>query len=227
MLSELSEQGKGSFQDRNGESMSRFHDEFFKQRGTRHDKLMMKAVSNAGIEKILGEKPVLEKQEVPKTAKALMGKDYNGNPVLVCDLETDLPSNVKYAIEQRGVEIAVHESITEKIDYETEVICRSGSFIVGYADILIKYRIDHRATGSMDGYEASRHLAGDRKQVLVELKPALDDIGAVLRQLKTYESILRGDGNFEKVIVTYDQQNEDLIEYLKHEGVRLIRFEES
>ncbi|MFA7164631.1 MAG: hypothetical protein WC124_02125 [Desulfoplanes sp.] len=188
---------------------------------------MMKAVSKAGIEKILGEKPVLEKQDVPKTAKALMGKDYNGNPVLVCDLETNLPSNVRYALEQRGIEIEVHESITEKIDYETEVICRSGSFIVGYADILIKYRIDNRAHGSMDGYEVSQHLVGDRKQVLVELKPALEDIGAVLRQLKTYESILRGDGKFEKVIVTYDQQNVDLIEYLKHEGVRLIRFEEN
>lgn len=207
--------------------MSRFHDEFFKQRGTRHDELMMEAVSNAGIEKILGEKPVLKKQVVPKTAKALMGTYYNGNPVLMWDLETDLPSNVKCALEQRGIEIEVHESITEKIDYETEVICRSGSFIVGYADILIKYRIDNRAYGSMDGYEVFRHLAGDRKQVLVELKPTLDDVGAVLRQLKTYESILRGDDKLEKVIVTYDQQNEDLIEYLKHEGVRLIRFEEN
>lgn len=207
--------------------MSRFHDEFFKQRGTRHDKLMMKAVSKAGIEKILGEKPILRKQEVPKTANALMGKNYNGDPVLVWDIETNLPSHVKYALESTGIEIDVVERVTEKIDYETEVICRSGSFIVGYADILIKYRIDDRVYGNMNGYETSQHLVGDRKQVLVELKPALDDIGAVLRQLKTYESILRGDGKFEKVIVTYDQQNEDLIEYLKHEGVRLIRFEEN
>lgn len=207
--------------------MSRFHDEFFKQRGTRHDKLMMKAVSKSGIEKLLGEKPILETKDVPKTAKACILKNYNDEKVVVWELNKDNGPNVKSYLESIGTEIEVKESITEKTEYETEVICKSGSFIIGYADIFIKYNISRHAIGSLEGLDVSQYLGSDYKHVLVELKPQLDDIGAVLRQLKTYESILGREGRLEKVIVTYDQQSEDLIEYLKHEGVRLIRFEEN
>ena len=37
--------------------MSRFHDEFFRQKGPKHDKLMVKALGKAGIEKVFGGRP--------------------------------------------------------------------------------------------------------------------------------------------------------------------------
>jgi hypothetical protein len=109
-------------------------------------------------------------------------------------------------------------------DYETEVVCVNRGykteFIIGYADILL---IGHEPgiipTSSRYWYQ--------RVSVVIEVKPKLDDIGSTIRQLKTYERCLRGScAEFHKVIVTHSQVRDDIKEYLEHEGVLLVVFEE-
>lgn len=184
--------------------MSRFQEEFFGKTETRHDELVMKCVSSKGIDRII---------------KTVGWK---------CD--------------------------TSKfdVDYETEVICQTSgyksNFIVGYADIVIKMVPDWSKTIESDAEarvkllvekfhvpesEARRSarnyykndLAGTAK-ILVECKPELKDIGTTIRQLKTYESILKADCvDWFKAIATYSLASEDTTAYLLHEGIHVINFQ--
>lgn len=178
--------------------MSKFHDEFFQQKGPKHDELVIKCVSKDTIQLIINKAGFV-----------------GDNPFIV---------------------------------YETEVLCRNGTFIIGYADILIKVLTDvsddlekeisrraHRLitdyrVPEAEAFRSARISLNDGRadsgfRVLVECKPTLDDVGAVLRQLKTYESILyKGYGTFKKVIATYSAPSEDVINYLSHEGVKVVTF---
>lgn len=185
--------------------MSRFQEEFFGKTETRHDELVMKCVSNDGINKII--------QSVGWVSNAQ------------CE---------------------------NSIDYETEVICQSygykSNFIIGYADILIKivpswskitetdaearvkmlienYRIpEAEARRSVRNYYKGE-MAGTAK-ILVECKPELKDIGTTIRQLKTYEGILKGDCvDWFKAIATYSRMPDETIAYLLHENVHVVTFE--
>lgn len=208
--------------------MSRFHDEFFRQKGPKHDKLMVKALGKAGIEKVFGGRPSYSK-DVPVAAKAkIYENQWNHEHVLCWSLEIDeLPDWVREDIEKNGIEIPIEVKINEKFDYETEVICKNGAFIVGYADLLITFTSEKWLTGCLEEYKKNLLYERLSKHVLVEIKPELDDVGAVLRQLKTYETILgRYYGDLAKVIVTYSCPDVEVFEYLAHEGIRIVVFEE-
>lgn len=173
--------------------MSRFHEELYRRKGHKHDQLVIKCVSKSGIDAILS---------------------IAGRPD---DIDT--------------------------MDYETEVLCKKGNFIIGYADILIKIsrnriecqkEFDERFRVLTEEYrvpaaEARRSVRNYLQMkdhnyfVLVECKPALEDIGSAIRQLKTYEDAIKGEYDaLKKVIATYDTPSEDVIEYLRHEGVSVF-----
>lgn len=193
--------------------MSRFHDEFFKQKGTEHDKLLITCVSRSGLEKILDRiKPVTRCENFIK-----MGGNYKiWDPV------------EGTRVERENTIINLDE------DYETEVICKNGNFIIGYADIV--YTVLVTSAEDRDSF-----CLPHRYQCVIEVKPKFDDAGAILWQLKTYADILgthakeyhthngfnvlKGTvvpGNL--VIVTYTDVPSDTIEYLAHEGVDVIKF---
>jgi len=184
--------------------MSRFHEEFFGKTETRHDELVMKCVSSDGINKII--------QKVGWKPK---------------------------------------ETGDIKIDYETEVICQShgykSNFIVGYADIVIKItpswskhitsEVETRVKHLIENYhvpesEARRSVLNyygksqsQLVKILIECKPELKDIGTTIRQIKTYESLLREDCiDWFKAIATYSTVSQETVDYLAHEGIYVIRF---
>jgi len=175
--------------------MSRFHDEFFGQKGPQHDALVIKCVSNDGLQQIL--------ESLGLYAQA-------------------------------------------KIKYETEVICKSGQFIIGYADIYIQVfedgdcsddLIEKRARRLINDFRlpeaeayrsARRSITASSTGILVECKPSVADFGAVIRQLKTYEDILksRGAARLFKVIATYSTPTKQVLDYLSHEDIVVVVFEE-
>lgn len=163
--------------------MSRFHDEFFGKKDSKHDKLLIKCVSKAGIEKILS------RFDAQKAALEF--------------------------VDQRCPQSQIYTS------FETEVICKSrnhrSEFILGYADIVITVGDEENVSICSNPFV----------QILVEVKPELSDVGATLRQIKTYEDSLRRAPRFFKAIVTYSKIDPDVVEYLDHEHVKVIVFEES
>lgn len=174
--------------------MSRFHDELFKQKGPKHDVLVIQCVSKEGLERIsneIGAVDDLLKKHVWLSRKEL------------------------------------------QIDYETEVLCQShgykSNFIIGYADILIKLFVQRDEDPARYGLPAGSpcQMREILAKILVECKPELTDIGSVLRQIKTYKSLLYdGRSNFHNVIASYDEPPQKVIDYLKHEGVEIVIFEE-
>jgi len=173
--------------------MSRFHDEFFQQRGIEHDRLILKCLSKEGQIKILSD----------------------------IDFQKD---------GEEAVQLTKHdEPITSLlIDYETEVLCKSVSgFIIGYADIVFTLQVRT---------SESPHDPLTYVKYIIEVKPKINDFGAVLRQLKTYKSVLeRAKSRYvgpitipiRMIIVTTSSVPCDVIEYLAHEQVRLVRIGEA
>lgn len=170
--------------------MSKFYDEFFAQKGGKHDELVMKCVSKDSINNLISLTHATDVIE----EDAIKCKDHP----LVSDHKTS-------------------------IDYETEVVCNNGNFIIGYADVLITieskliFKPDAFGTQEVNTY----HI------IIIEVKPELMDIGSVLRQLKTYEQCIVAQNRnvkISKVIATYSEVSEDVKQYLLHEGVHVIKF---
>lgn len=130
------------------------------------------------------------------------------------------------------------EVLPEKISrsYETEVIVRNGNFIVGYADAVIKTSHPMRIDATIeDGWAWNNY--GETAidvDILVEAKPKLSSIGEVIRQLKTYKSLLQrvppssGSGYhipILPVIVTYTKLDNDAVFYIQNEGIKVVVFE--
>jgi hypothetical protein len=149
--------------------------------------------------------------------------------------------------------------------YKTEVACKTGNFIVGYADIIfnVKWKlvpvigVEVPSIG-MDRYEEldsdwskwflkyAETTFGDQYpqpsledflsdefspfncSVLVEAKPDLNDVGSVIRQLKTYYDILtRSSYDIKKmVIVTYTEVDKKYVSLLENEGITCITVSE-
>lgn len=117
-------------------------------------------------------------------------------------------------------------------EFETEVIARNGTFIIGYADAIIK--TTH--SGTIDATIEEDWIWKDFTSysvdvdILIEAKPKLTSIGEVIRQLKTYKSILKRSIEYSipmiPVIVTYSQLEKDAITYLKNEDIQVVVFEE-
>lgn len=181
--------------------MSRFHDEFFKQKGTEHDNLLIKFVSELDD----------------------------------CDLVYDIQNYIYKYCKAKNYETSDY---IEK--YETEVLCKNGTFIIGYADVVFSVTLPHKNSNEYNPLPL-------KYQCIMEIKPQLTDAGAVLRQLKTYADILKIYDQFYYVksqenpfadarrgrvipgnlmIVTKTKPDDSVINYLEHEGVRVIVFDE-
>lgn len=91
--------------------------------------------------------------------------------------------------------------------YETEVLMKNGTFVMGYADIILNL-----------GYH------GVRQEILVEVKPNIVSIGDIIRQIKTYAS-LRYSTLVKMVIATYSTLDDDAIAYLSHERISVVVFD--
>jgi hypothetical protein len=205
--------------------MSRFHDEFFKQKGTNHDKLLVKCLLEENIKKIVGDVHFEEIQYPTKTHVLIYHPWENKNEPkkAVWEREVRQDSNALKQILTSGLEVELIHAKSIKTDYETEVICKSGSFIMGYADVVISMIQSDSLYAECNGFEF--HEKHERIcKTLVEIKPTIEDAGAVIRQLKTYYDILRNERyTLSMVIVSGESIPDDIEALLNHEKIRVIK----
>lgn len=223
--------------------MAKFQDEFFNKGSPEHDKLMIKTVSKTGMARILeGRAAPLDKLKA-LYAEELRLDEKEDDSLRAC-IEEGKVKNIyhKVAGERCGGRCAgcysdksncqekvvvVDVVATETATYETEVIMKSRDFIVGYADAVIKvvvtgHKVVKTSVGNFRVSERSIESA-----TIVEAKPDLNSIGEVLRQLKTYQSLLptKTDTPAEMVLTTYSDLDQDEIDFLAHEKIRVIKFD--
>jgi len=142
--------------------------------------------------------------------------------------------NEFFISERKEVEIKCNT----EYKYQTEVVCRNGSFIVGYADLLFSVRPENPMKNLKvfsDNVEISPKFYNKNDSlltygtnefsILVEVKPQIKDVGSITRQLKTYRELL-SQSNIEKtVIVTYSDISDGARMLLKNEGIDCITVE--
>lgn len=113
------------------------------------------------------------------------------------------------------------------IKKETEVIIRNGTFIIGYADAVIseewKVKVKYIVN---DGWVVKKTEFSEYRKIIVEAKPEITSIGEVIRQLKTYASLI-GNKDTHMVIATYSKLGEDALEYLANENIIVVQFDRS
>lgn len=241
--------------------MSRFHDEFFKQNGTGHDELLLKCLSEEGLDKIKSALSIEQEAVVPSNIDVwrcyLEGNkfEYRKNaprldPCWGYSLPPDPKSNRifgEYAYRKR----CTHEDFCEDtkvcrffkdgtsgetvkcalvpyvesriVNYKSEIIIDGGrGFVLGYADLLVDFIFHRKANVYLPNGETwAAEASPYRTRVLIEVKPELRDVGAVLRQIKTYGRFIGG----RLAIATYTLPSESILKFLAHEGVTVIVFE--
>jgi hypothetical protein len=215
-----------------------FHDEFFRSRGTKHDELMLKCIEK--IEDIAVWRPLPDKIFVRacgegdkfRLGTTLIDHDFMGCES--CSRHKNCPNN--WTSTKQKIENEVDYSVRcIKHSYETEVLCKNGSFIMGYADMVIK---TERVVGIITAVEFNKTTCSiypfynlkEDIYTIVEVKPELNDIGAIIRQLKTYKEILsktelRDDGPIAMVIATPVEVTDAVEKYLLHEGINVYKIE--
>jgi len=140
--------------------MSRFYDEFYRQKGTRHDDLVIRCVTDDQI------RSEITKMDMPPRTYEFEVESCDGETWFApgagiyrlrsptwnrkdrscrntgCQLH---PTNggecpwIKDGKEGSDFEGTLYRPIEDfSSTYETEVVCRNGNFIVGYADIVFK-----------------------------------------------------------------------------------------
>ena len=204
--------------------MSKFHDEFFAQKGTAHDDLLIRCLSDENL-RIISTPPKMF--DFPDHAYALLTNagDYNDRDKMVAywDLEEYIGKNDVITIRERGIKRdLVIDGPYELIDYETEVLCKNGGFIIGYADFVVTHSFKTTISASYLEHKFKRTFTSTSR-TLVEVKPKLNDVGAVLRQLKTYHNILsRNDDNLSMCIVSGEKVQPHIMKLLEHEKVKVV-----
>lgn len=119
-----------------------------------------------------------------------------------------------------------------EITKETEVLMKSGNFIIGYADAVIDVKcVASLSLKITDTWKWENATTRDKHiKILIEAKPKLSSIGEVIRQLKTYSDCINRSGmvkwDTRLVIATYSKLGEDSLEYLANEGISVVVFEE-
>ncbi|MCK9185084.1 MAG: hypothetical protein M0Q16_06895 [Candidatus Cloacimonetes bacterium] len=114
--------------------------------------------------------------------------------------------------------------------YETEVIVRNGTFIIGYADAVIKFKWNGHVDAhlkTLPGVVWKKYSPMEvSSEVLLEAKPTLNSIGEVIRQLKTYNAALcyHGCRELKMVIATYTKLDQDASDYLANEKISVVTF---
>ena len=137
-------------------------------------------------------------------------------------------------IETKNCTYNTHTSKT--IVKETETVCRSNLFIIGYADIVadvyytIKYSLAVDENWVIKDKITERHAF----RIIIDAKPELKSRGGPLRQLKTYMQTL-GKIRSEKyvtwppigAIVTFSKLPEKHKKILRSEDVAIVEFEKN
>jgi len=127
-------------------------------------------------------------------------------------------------------------------NYEVEkLVTVSNKDLFGYADLIIDFNvcivprlvdIPHYVQKtkyndlnqlSMDFVDDPRSAIKKHGTIVVELKPKITDIGAVLRQVKTYREYLPDITN--TVIATFSEVSDDIRQIAKNENVTIVAFE--
>jgi hypothetical protein len=241
--------------------MSRFHEEFFKNGSPEHDKLMIKCLSQNGMDKILNAVDTTDAiRRYDKPESAIICNLSDGRRCVNLGASVDIiKKNVHYGemnCEKRytgygrtqcrhvnqcmfginnnvptDVILSPIIQVSQTVRKETEVIIRNGTFIIGYADAIID--INYRGSVSYqveDGWIwKDVYKIDENAKILLEAKPKLLSIGEVIRQLKTYkEQIeLRSSRVIQvlPVIATYTELDQDSIDYLANENIKVVVFE--
>lgn len=233
--------------------MSKFHDEFFRQGSPVHDALMIKCLSKDGIGKILSAvgnfeiKPpkitgvvcTTQSNSIFTEMKKCDLFDANGNckKIYKCPLHLDCEYNepqlhpnqfqpARYKpIKADEITISGIVNVVHLIKKETEVIIKNGHFILGYADAIISEELKAIVKYVIpDGWIVKEAVFPAYRTTIVEAKPEITSIGEVIRQLKTYASLI-GDKDTHMVIVTYSKLGEDALEYLANENIIVVQFD--
>jgi hypothetical protein len=205
--------------------MSRFHDEFFKSKGTDHDNLLIKCLSEENLRKISGDIPLLE---FPKKAQVLIYDRWGKKDVAwMIGAGSNWAERDRQKILEHGQSIdLISTDVTNDVNYETEIICRNGNFIIGYADLLISISQKAEVNAEFQEFKFNEYYES-AFYTLVEVKPKLNDIGAAIRQLKTYHHILKMKyQNLSMVIVSGENVPENTQNFLEHEKIRVLESSE-
>lgn len=236
--------------------MSKFHDEFFRQGSPVHDALMIKCLSKYGIDKILSAIGSIQIEVPPITVTKCTTKNQlmftlaekdeifyedgnckRGNRCTAhwdCEYKNpqEHPGQFQptYYKPITSEEITVHATfdVEYSMKKETEVIVRNGTFILGYADGIISEETVVRAKYNINEVGTVREINyyGPSRKTIIEAKPEITSIGEVIRQLKTYASLI-GSKNARMVIATYSKLGEDALEYLSNENIIVVQFDRS
>jgi hypothetical protein len=229
--------------------MSKFHEEFFNRGSPEHDKLMIKCLSKDGINKIIEDVGIHTTDNSPDKKTAVIRCKYGIHREFAGQYSSRVgPTSLEYCNWERCEHLVspgwtCRGSITKEdaittfeysdrnISYETEVIMRGdrSSFILGYADAIISIKETRAEVITLTAYPDDRYeMCNDDtvSRILVEVKPTIPSMGDAIRQMKTYESLMsRYDGPPIKALVTYDRPDNDAVEYLQNEGIKIVTFE--
>lgn len=185
------------------------HKEFYKSRTPKHDEILLQCVSFKTKIRII--------ELMRKKILDIAIKIYNR------------PGRFKTEVTKeqiKGPEID---------DYSTEVRVNlpRTTFTIGWADLLFYvstkvgyyHYVENYDYDTRERIKVKKYFEDILKFIiLVEIKPNLDDVGAILRQIKTYREGLEENSisNIFSLIATYSQPPHEVIELLEHEGISVM-----
>ena len=228
--------------------MVKFNKTPFNQVDSKHDELMLKTISDEGIDTIIKTIGFLDRA-VPSDDVGPCKIQCIKNSCGMCFGRLNT-FGINCSIDERGrinpasgkyipVKTTYFGSIDKeyKTEYETEVLCMPNSSISGYVDALIRPYIYRDYIASCEGMSSPIPVPTlYLEDVIVEVKPEIKDAGAVLRQLKTYKELLYNAPNkwrknhdyhreyISMVVTTNSNVSPAIKDYLLHEGVHVIKF---
>ena len=225
--------------------MPKFHDEFFRSGSSKHDELVSKIILEK--EKIMGEIWLqrLFYNKFDDSDRDIYVCRANNKPEW-CNLDHDIAHSGipncnfsfnyrckycdadKYKSDKMKFETTKCKSTQTDniliIDTETEKICKSGAFIIGYIDVMYIVQIERFWSVKISDGWGWEHFGKQERdiKIVLDAKPELKDWGGPLRQIKTYMDSERADYG---VIVTYSSVSDEHQEILAQENVFVITLE--
>ncbi len=117
------------------------------------------------------------------------------------------------------------------IEKETESICRSGNFIIGYVDVVAIIDFDLKRSAQLDDNWTWDDFSTSKKSLIlvIDAKPKLKSWGGPLRQIKTYMDIIKNEPIYKGtklkgVFTTFSEVPERYRKILEAEGVYVVTF---
>ncbi|MHA1929769.1 MAG: hypothetical protein ACTSV2_14445 [Candidatus Thorarchaeota archaeon] len=188
---------------------SAIHREFYRSRTPKHDELLLRCTSENGRELIL----------------------HYLNEWILKDVL--MRYNRTHNFSEEVTERNISGPVIDDYSIEVKVNLPRSTFTIGWADLLL---YGNTSLGYYEIHKEYDHITSEKKDVkksykdilkftiLVEIKPKLDDIGAVIRQIKTYRNGLSDSSIFKIfcLVVTYSSPPIDVVELLQHEGIKVL-----